>query len=133
MFLPDTGENVGILMDGDDYVMLHSPTNGSGIKRSGDLKTWTKREVIPLGQADWVWAQGRLTAGYVVNRKNDPRFGKYIMVLHANPVKGEGPISPATAASVSLGRMILRFGIGRGPNRPSREIVRSECGRKIKT
>lgn len=84
------GENVGVFVDGNDYVMVSSPSNGIALKRSPDLKTWSKGEVLLLGQSDWPWAQGRLTAGCVVNWRNDPRFGKYVMVFHGNPGKGEG-------------------------------------------
>ena len=54
-----------VLTDADEYVLIHSPANGMGVKRSGDLRHW--RDVgksITLGQRDWPWAETRLTAGF---------------------------------------------------------------------
>ena len=36
----------GVLVDGGEYLMFHSPRNGIGTKRSPDMKTW--RDVGPL-------------------------------------------------------------------------------------
>jgi len=82
----DGGENVCVLPDGDGYVMLHSPANGIGIKRSPDLRHWEDGPLSTLGQADWPWARGRLTAGFVLDLRRDERVGHYLMVFH-----GSGP------------------------------------------
>lgn len=82
----EAGENVCVLVVGGEYVMFHSPGNGVGIKRARDLKEWHDGGLITLGQKDWLWAQGRLTAGFVLDLKNDPRVGKYLMFFH-----GSGP------------------------------------------
>jgi hypothetical protein len=77
--------------------MFHSPKNGIGMKRSMDLKNWrdvggstTKEDtgLITLGQKDWPWASQRLTAGFVLDLRNDPRVGKYLMFFHAEPPEG---------------------------------------------
>ena len=94
----EAGENVCILVDGDEYVMFHSPKNGIAMKRSKDLKTW--RDVgrktgkhdtgpITLGQKDWPWAQGRLSAGFVLDLRDEPRVGKYLMFFHGTGPEGE--------------------------------------------
>jgi polygalacturonase len=91
------GENPCVIIDGDEYLMFHSPGNGIGMKRSKDLKTW--REVggptskdatgpITLGQKQWPWAAQRLTAGFVLDLTYDPRVGKYLMFFHAEPPGG---------------------------------------------
>ena len=82
------GENVCILTeDRDDYLMFHSPKNGIGMKRSRDLKNWQDTGcLITLGQEDWPWAQGRITAGFVLDLRKDPAIGKYLMFFH-----GTGP------------------------------------------
>jgi hypothetical protein len=91
------GENPCVIIDGDEYLMFHSPGNGIGMKRSKDLKTW--RDVggptpknatgpITLGQKDWPWASQRLTAGFVLDLTEDPRVGKYLMFFHAEPPGG---------------------------------------------
>ena len=42
--------------------------------------------MITLGQKDWPWAQGRLSAGYVADLRRVAGVGKYVMVFH-----GTGP------------------------------------------
>ncbi|WP_158552681.1 hypothetical protein [Spirosoma telluris] len=44
--------------------------------------------MITLGQAEWPWAKGRITAGTVLNLKSNPAFGKYVMLFH-----GSGPLT----------------------------------------
>ncbi len=95
------GENVCVLVDGGEYVMFHSPRNGIGVKRSKDMVNWHDHgELITLGQKDWPWAQGRLSAGFVLDLRNEPAFGKYLMFFH-----GSGPEDESVKFSthVSLG------------------------------
>jgi len=91
----DAGENVCVLPDGDKYLMFHSPKNGIGVKRSRDMRTWrdvwkvtTKHGTGPitLGQINWSWAQGRLSAAFVMDLRRDAGVGKYLMFFH-----GSGP------------------------------------------
>lgn len=85
----DSGENACVLVDGDEYVLFHSPRNGMGMKRSKDMKVW--RDVgglITLGQRDWIWAQGRLTAGFVMDLKKQPGIGRYLMFFHGSSGPG---------------------------------------------
>jgi hypothetical protein len=75
------------LVEGDEYVMFHSPHNGIGVLRSADLKNWRPAgSLITLGQNDWPWARGRITAGYVADLRKTAGVGKYVMVFH-----GTGP------------------------------------------
>lgn len=80
------GENPCVLTEGNGYVLFHSPTNGIGVKRSADLKTWRDEGLLTLGQNDWPWAKGRLTGGFVLDLRGDPRIGKCLMFFH-----GSGP------------------------------------------
>jgi hypothetical protein len=81
------GENVCVLREGRQYILFHSPANGIGIKRSEDLRTWTDQgEPIYLGQADWPWAKGRLTAGAVLDMREHTGIQNYLMFFH-----GSGP------------------------------------------
>jgi hypothetical protein len=83
----DSGENVCVLVDRDEYLLFHSPGNGIGMKRSPDLKQWRDvGQLITLGQKDWTWAETRLTAGCVVDLRREPAIGKYLMFFH-----GVGP------------------------------------------
>ena len=82
------GENVCVLVDGDEYVLFHSPGNGVGVKRSSDLKTWRDAGLLTLGQKQWPWAQGRLTAGFVLDLRKDPRVGKCVMFFHGSSREG---------------------------------------------
>ncbi len=82
-----SGENACVLIDKNEYVLIHSLENGMAIKRSADLKTWYDwGSVITLGQKEWPWAKGRITGGAVVDLRNTKNIGKYIMFFH-----GSGP------------------------------------------
>ncbi len=83
----NAGENVCVIKEGKRYLMFHSPHNGIGILESTDLVHWSDTgKLITLGQNSWPWAQGRITAGFVLNCRNVPDIGKYLMFLH-----GTGP------------------------------------------
>lgn len=85
----ESGENTCVLVENNEYILFHSPKNGIAIKRSSDLKHWKDwRNLITLGQKEWVWAKGRITAGTVVNLTNDKNFEKYVMFFH-----GSGPLT----------------------------------------
>ncbi len=83
------GENACVLVDGDEYVLIHSPRNGVGIKRSPDLRRWRDEgPPLALGQAHWPWAQGRLTAAVVLDLCDEPRVGRYLMFFHGSSRAG---------------------------------------------
>lgn len=85
----ESGENACVLVKNNEYILFHSPKNGIAIKRSSDLKHWKDwGNLITLGQKEWVWAKGRITAGTVVNLTDDKNFGKYVMFFH-----GSGPLT----------------------------------------
>jgi len=88
----DAGENACVLVQDGRYFLIHSPSNGMGIKISNDLKKWCDwGELITLGQKDWEWARGRLTAGFVLDLRQDRRVGKYLLFFH-----GSGPETEKT-------------------------------------
>lgn len=85
----DCGENVCVLYDRNKelYRLWHSPRNGIGVKVSRDLLHWQDEgEIITLGQRCWSWAQGRLTAGMVLDLRKEPTVGKALLFFH-----GTGP------------------------------------------
>ena len=85
----ESGENVSVLKEDSTYILFHAPKNGIGIKKSTDLKHWEEfGNLITLGQKDWPWAKGRITAGTVMNLKNNANYGVYIMFFH-----GSGPLT----------------------------------------
>lgn len=85
----DGGENVCVLIEDNEYILFHSPSNGIGIKKSSDLKHWQSIEkMITLDQEQWNWAKGRITAGTVINLKNVKGIENYIMLFH-----GSGPLT----------------------------------------
>ena len=85
----ESGENASVLIEKGEYILIHSPKNGIAIKRSTDLQNWRDwGNLITLGQAEWPWAKGRITAGTVLNLKSNPAFGKYVMLFH-----GSGPLT----------------------------------------
>jgi hypothetical protein len=87
----DAGENPCVIVDNNQYVLFHSPPNGIGVKRSTDLENWTDEGVLMLGQREWPWAQGRLTAGFVLDLRNDPAIGKSLMFFHGSQFPEEDP------------------------------------------
>lgn len=82
----DAGENVCVHVEEDDYLLFHSPENGIGLKRSRDLVNWRDEGCFFLGQADWPWARGRITAGFHLDLRHEPRVGKRLLFFH-----GSGP------------------------------------------
>jgi hypothetical protein len=85
----DAGENPCVLVEDSEYILFHSPKNGIRIKRSVDLQHWHDwGNLITLGQNEWPWAKGRITAGAVLNFKNEKSIGKYVMFFH-----GSGPLT----------------------------------------
>jgi len=88
----DSGENVCVLKDGDIYRLWDSPPNGIGEMVSHDLLHWEETgRLLRFGQADWPWAQGRLTAGFVLDLRREPTVGKALMFFH-----GTGPYPEPT-------------------------------------
>ena len=86
----ESGENVCVLVENNEYILFHSPQNGIGIKKSSDMKNWVDwGKTITLGQQDWDWAKGRITAGAVIKLENNP-MAKYLMFFH-----GSGPLTEA--------------------------------------
>lgn len=91
-----SGENVCVLVDNNEYLLFHSPHNGIGVMRSKDLKKWSReKDVITLGQKDWPWAENRITAGVVLDLRNEPGIENYIMFFH-----GGGPGKSKTQDNV---------------------------------
>jgi len=84
----DCGENVCVLVEDGEYLIFHSPGNGVGLKTSPDLEHFRDVRLLTLGQKDWPWAQGRLTAGHVLDLREEPRVGKYLMFFHGSSVAG---------------------------------------------
>jgi len=82
----DSGENVCVLVDNDkdEYILFHSPSNGIGMKKSKDLVTWKDEGILTLGQDNWNWAQGRITAGHALDLRTYPEIGKYVMFFHGS-------------------------------------------------
>ncbi|WP_248930647.1 hypothetical protein [Paenibacillus hamazuiensis] len=89
----NAGENVCVVPVGNRYVMLHSPENGIGIMTSADLKSWTpENTLLTLGQQDWEWARGRITAGFLLDCLDVEGIGKYLLFFHGTGPQGEDVI-----------------------------------------
>lgn len=81
------GENVCVIVKDNVYILFHSPHNGIGMLKTADFITFEPfGDLITLGQEQWPWAQGRLTAGYVLDLTNVPEYGKFLLFFH-----GTGP------------------------------------------
>ena len=97
------GENVTVIRQGLEYVMFHSPSNGIGVKRSKDPKSWGPDvQLLTLGQKQWPWAQGRLTAATVIDLTKESRVEKYIMFFHGSSKAGLKQQRAHGAASLAI-------------------------------
>ena len=95
------GENVSVIRKDGGYYLFHSPHNGIGVKYSTDLEHWQDvGELLTFGQADWEWAKGRLTAGFVLPFEEDGET-LYLMFFHGTGPQDESVIFD-TNASVGL-------------------------------
>jgi len=83
------GENPCVLIDNNEYLLIYDPKNdehGAGMKRSKDLVHWRDVEGrIALGGQDWSWAPGGIGAAFVIDLRDEPRVGKYLMFFQAGP------------------------------------------------
>lgn len=85
----ESGENACVLTENDEYILLHSLKNGMGIKKSEDLVYWEDfGPLITLGQQDWEWAKGRISAGAILDLRKVDGVNKYLMFFH-----GSGPLT----------------------------------------
>ena len=86
------GENPCVILHDNRYLLFYSPNNGIRCKSSDDMINWEEAgQPVYLGQDNWPWAQGRITAGFVLDLKNEPKVGKYLMFFHGSqgPNRGE--------------------------------------------
>ncbi|MBK7608621.1 MAG: family 43 glycosylhydrolase [Saprospiraceae bacterium] len=84
------GENTCIVEVEGQYLMFHSPENGIGIKNSTDLihwNDWAPTQI--LGQKEWSWARGRITAGFVLDLSKKNNIHRYLMFFHGSGPKTE--------------------------------------------
>jgi hypothetical protein len=94
----DGGENVSVISKDGGYYLFHSPENGIGVKYSADLEHWQDvGELLTFGQADWEWAKGRLTAGFVLPFEEEGET-LYLMFFH-----GTGPQDESVTFDVNAG------------------------------
>lgn len=85
----DSGENACVLTENDEYILLHSLKNGMGIKKTKDLVHWEDYgSLITLGQQNWKWARGRISAGTIIDLRKVNGINKYLMFFH-----GSGPLT----------------------------------------
>ncbi len=91
------GENVSVIAKDGGYYLFHSPHNGIGVKYSTDLENWQDvGELLTFGQADWEWARGRLTAGFVLPFEEDGET-LYLMFFHGTGPEDESVIFDTNA------------------------------------
>lgn len=81
----DAGENACVIPYGSGYRLFSSPDNGIRVMDSDNLINWhTAMDDLTLGQAEWGWAQGRLTAAFVMERPEEMDLPPYLMFFHAS-------------------------------------------------
>ena len=97
----DGGENACVVLKDGIYHLFHSPANGIGHKISRDLITWEDCGIMTLEQDRWDWAQGRLTAGFVMEHPQET--GKYLLFFHGS----RRDVFPETHGEAVLGLVVL--------------------------
>lgn len=97
-FLGNTqgGENACVIKQGEDYIFIHSPENDISFLRSKDLKSWEEFGFTTLGQHEWEWANGRITAGFVLEAPAEQKY-KYMLFFH-----GSADVYPETHGNATL-------------------------------
>ena len=90
------GENACVIEKDGGYLLVHSPKNGIAFSRSSDLKNWELLGVHCLNQKEWPWAEGRLTAGFVMEAPEHAPY-RYLLFFH-----GSRNIEPETHGNASL-------------------------------
>jgi hypothetical protein len=84
------------------YRLFHSPKNGIGVKTSRDLAEWEDGGLLDLPQAQWPWAGGRLTAGFVLDMRAHPDIGGYLLFFHGTPPEATAVRETHGEASLAL-------------------------------
>lgn len=95
----DAGENACVIVKDGKYMLIHSPEDGIGIKISEDLLSWEDRGVIYLNRKCWDWANGRLTAAFVMESCGKTKY-KYIIFFHGS--RKECPPETHGAATLAV-------------------------------
>lgn len=84
----DAGENACVIEIPGGYRMFSSPENGIRVMDSVDLTHWERKgQDIVLGQSQWEWAKGRLTAGFVMETPRGSGLKRYAMFFHGSKYK----------------------------------------------
>ena len=81
----DAGENACAVPHNGGYRLFTSPKNGIRVMDSNDLHSWKQvGDDLFLGQDEWDWAKGRITAGFVMENTDIPALPRYLMFFHAS-------------------------------------------------
>ena len=94
----DGGENACVVAENEDYLLLHSPHNGIGLKKSNDLLHWIDCGVVLPKETEEPWANGRLTAAFAMKNENPTIPYRYIVFFHGSKKDSV----PETHGSASL-------------------------------
>ncbi|MFY0653178.1 MAG: hypothetical protein JXQ96_14145 [Cyclobacteriaceae bacterium] len=108
----ESGENVCVLNENGEYILFHSPHNGISIKRSSNLQNWEDwGDLIVLGQKKWDWAKGRISAGAVIDLRENAAYAKYLMFFHGSGPKTEkeGDFDKNASIGVAWSNDLLRW------------------------
>ena len=108
-------ENPCVIVDRNEYVLFDSPKGGIGVRRSPDLRNWREVALLTLGQQDWPWAQGRLTAGFVLDLRDLLAVGKAILFFMARATRRRIHAAASTILRVSALPGATIWSIGPGP------------------
>ena len=80
----DGGENACVLVEDGTYLLLHSPHNGIGLKKSDDLSVWQDCGTVLPKESNEEWANGRLTAAFAMKNEDPTIPYRYIVFFHGS-------------------------------------------------
>lgn len=88
-------QNPCVVRDGDGWVMTVSlnrkDNDGQDIFRSDDLRSWRPVGSFRPSAQQWPWASGHIYHGRLVDGRQDPRIGRWLMVVSGNDQRKGGP------------------------------------------
>ena len=85
------GENACVIIDGDDYVLFHSPANGIGVKRSKDLNGLARRRAADAGAKRVALGPGTADRRFCPRSAHEPAVGKALLFFHGSDFPEQDP------------------------------------------
>jgi hypothetical protein len=110
--LSTSTESPFVLTANNEYVLFSAPMNGLRIKKSRSIQSWADwGGLITLGQSDWPWARGRITAPALVDLTGVRGFDAYLLFFHGSGprTEREGDFDRNSSIGIAWSRDLLHW------------------------